>query len=285
MGWQRTNSMLRFSTLRARFVRSSAAVKSPLLNLGCGGRHHAQWTNADLVPSGPDVLAVDLRRPLPFADASFSAVYAAHVVEHLEPAEADALLREAARVLVPGGIVRIVVPDLEGIARAYLASLDAVADGDGEARWWHRWMTVELLDQLVRSRSGGAMRRWWSCEEIPCRDLIETRLGAEATSAMESLAAERLATNAIPVDPATVLRGPPVGPREAAKFAARGERHRWMYDRVSLADLLRDAGFSEPRVVGPTDSAIPGFAGYELDADAAGRPHKPDSLFMEGVRR
>jgi hypothetical protein len=182
-------------------------------------------------------------------------------------------------------VVRIVVPDLEGIVRAYLTSLDAVSDGDGESRWRHRWMTVELLDQLVRSRSGGAMRRWWSCDPIPCRDLIETRLGAEATSAMESLAAERLATNATPVDPATVLRGPPVGPREAAKFAARGERHRWMYDRVSLADLLRDAGFSEPRVVGPTDSAIPGFAGYELDADAAGRPHKPDSLFMEGVRR
>lgn len=276
--------MLRFSSLATRSARPHAPA-IPLLNLGCGRRRHPEWTNADLVPSGPDVLAVDLRQPLPFAAASFTAVYAAHVVEHLDPTEAHALLGEAARVLAPGGVVRIVVPDLEGIVRAYLTSLDAICDGDGESRWRHRWMTVELLDQLVRSRSGGAMRRWWSCEEIPCRDLIEMRLGAEATSAMESLAAERRATNATPVDPATVLRGPPVGPREAAKFAARGERHRWMYDRVSLADLLCDAGFSEPRVVGPTDSAIPGFAGYELDADAAGRPHKPDSLFMEGMRR
>ena len=276
--------MLRFSSLATRPAHPSVPAR-PLLNLGCGRRCHPQWTNADLVPSGPDVLAVDLRRPLPFAAASFTAVYAAHVVEHLDPAEADALLCEAARVLAPGGVVRIVVPDLEGIVRAYLASLDGVSAGDGESRWRHRWMTVELLDQLVRSRSGGAMRRWWSCDPIPCRDLIETRLGAEATSAMESLAAERLATGAAAIDPAAVLRGPPVGPREAAKFAARGERHRWMYDRISLADLLRDAGFSEPRVVGPADSAIPGFARYELDADAAGRPHKPDSLFMEGVRR
>lgn len=276
--------MLRFSSLSTRPPRPHAPA-SPLLNLGCGRRRHPQWTNADLVPSGPDVLAVDLRRPLPFATASFTAVYAAHVVEHLDPGEADALLREAARVLAPGGVMRIVVPDLEGIVRAYLSSLDAVSDGDGESRWRHRWMTVELLDQLVRSRSGGVMRRWWSCDPIPCRDLIETRLGAEATFAMESLAAERITTGGPAMNPAAVLRGPAVSPREEAKFAARGERHRWMYDRISLADLLREAGFSEPRVVAPSESAIPGFAHYELDADAAGRPHKPDSLFMEGVRR
>ena len=276
--------MLRFSSLASPRSRPPS-VSSPLLNLGCGRRRHPGWTNADLVPDTADVLRVDLRRRLPFADGTFTAVYASHVLEHLAPAEGADLLREIARVLVSGGVVRIVVPDLEGIARAYVASLDAVdATGDDAARWWHRWMTVELLDQFVRRRSGGLMRRWWSCDPVPCRDRIEERLGAEAAAAIAGIAAARAANRRPAVGHEAILVDEPVSDRDAARFASRGERHQWMYDRVSLADRLRAAGFVEPQRVGATDSAIPGFARYELDADASGRPHKPDSLFMEAVR-
>ena len=275
--------MLRFATLSNPPPRR--ATVRPLLNLGCGRRRHPDWTNTDLVPEGPDVVAVDLRRPLPFPPTTFVAAYASHVFEHLTPTEGLALAREIARVLTPGGIVRIAVPDLEGIVRAYLTSLDAATVTATEpARWRHRWMTVELLDQLVRRRSGGLMRRWWSCDPVPCRDLIEARLGAEATTAMAALAAERVVRSRPPLDPASILLDEPVSDRDAARFAARGERHQWMYDRVSLADLLVSAGFVDPRRVGPTESGIPDFARYELDADAGGRPHKPDSLFMEAAR-
>jgi len=275
--------MLRFPLLAPRTGRGRAA-DSPLLNLGCGRRHHPAWTNVDLVPDGPDVIAADLRRPLPFAAGAFTAVYASHVLEHLPPAGARALLGEIRRVLAPGGVVRLVVPDLESIARAYLASLDATSDGGPAARWRHRWMIVELLDQLVRTRSGGIMRRWWSCDPVPCRELIESRLGDEATAAMAAIAAERRRTAAPAVDPTAILHAGPASPREVARFAARGERHQWMYDRVSLADLLLERGFRDSRRVGPAESAIPGFAGHGLDAGADGRPHKPDSLFMEAVR-
>jgi predicted SAM-dependent methyltransferase len=267
------------------FLRTARRLHPPrpLLNLGCGARRHPGWTNVDLRPAAADVLAVDLRQPLPFPDRSFDAVYASHVVEHLVPSEALDLLREARRVLRPQGIVRLVVPDLERSVRGYLASLDrAAADAtSATARWEHRWMTVELLDQLVRMRPGGAMRRWWSCDPVPCRELIERRLGAEASSAIEALAADRSrsGTPAIPVD--EILCSPPAGGREAVRFAARGEKHQWMYDRLSLADLLAAAGFRGPRQVAAAESRIPGFAAFELDADAAGRPHKPDSLFME----
>ena len=276
--------MLRFSSLASPRARP-ASVTSPLLNLGCGRRRHPGWTNADLVPDAGDVLRVDLRRPLPFADGTFTAVYASHVLEHLAPADAAGLIREIARVLVSGGIVRIVVPDLEGIVRAYLASLDAVdATGDDESRWWHRWMTVELLDQLVRRRSGGLMRRWWSSDPVPCRSRIEDRLGAEAAAAIAGLAAERVATGHTTVDHEAILVDEPVSDRDAARFASRGERHQWMYDRVSLAERLRAAGFVDSKRVAAQESSIPGYARYELDADAAGRPHKPDSLFMEAIR-
>jgi hypothetical protein len=45
--------------------------------------------------------------------------------------------------------------------------------------------------------------------------------------------------------------------------------------------LLAEAGFEGIEVKSAVESGIAGFAGYELDADEAGRVRKPDSLFME----
>ncbi|MFM7135485.1 MAG: class I SAM-dependent methyltransferase [Planctomycetota bacterium] len=271
--------------IRLASTRRVAAPPRPLLNLGCGTRRHAAWTNVDLVPAGPDVIACDLRRPLPFPAGSFQAVYAAHVVEHLVPADAARLLAEAGRLLAPGGIVRIVVPDLEGIARAYLESLErAGAAPSPDRRWEHRWMTVELLDQLVRDTPGGLMRRWWSCQPVPARGFIEARLGQEAAAGIAAVAAARRTSGGAALEPGEILTARPASPRAAQRFAALGERHRWMYDRLSLGDLLEQAGFVE---VGRTDavgSRIPGFREACLDADSSGRPWKPDSLYMEGVR-
>jgi hypothetical protein len=239
----------------------------------------------DLHPSGDDVIAADLRRPLPFPDGCFTAVYAAHLLEHLEPAVAFGLMNECRRVLRPTGIVRIVVPDLERVARDYLASLDraAAADATADARWEHRWLTVELLDQLVRTRPGGTMRRWWSCDPVPCRGLIEARLGAEATAGITAIAEERRRTGAAAVTPEAILHDAPTSARGAARFAARGERHLWMYDRVSLAGLLAETGFVDVRPVTAVESRIADFTTSELDTDSTGAPHKPDSLFMEAA--
>ena len=258
---------------------------SSLLNLGCGQHRHPGWTNVDLVPAGGDVICCDLRQPLPFAAGSFTAAYAAHVVEHLAPVEARRLVEELRRVLQPGGIVRIVVPDLEGIVRAYLTSLEQAATNSAEERRWeHRWMTVELLDQLVRGRSGGVMRRWWNCEPVPCREFIESRLGQEAVRGMAAVAAERATRSARSLAPDEILLAEPPSGRDVARFESRGERHRWMYDRLSLADMLTEAGFTDPRQTDAVTSSIPDFAAARLDADEADRPRKPDSLYLEGVR-
>ena len=257
----------------------------PLLNLGCGSRRHPAWTNVDLHPVGADVIAADLRQPLPFTDGCFTAVYAAHVLEHLAPGVAFNLLKECRRVLRPTGIVRVVVPDLERVARDYLASLDRAAASDATAddRWEHRWMTVELLDQLVRTRPGGAMRRWWSCDPVPCHELIKTRLGVEATAGIMALAEQRRRTGAAAVAPEAILRDTPPSARATARFAARGERHLWMYDHLSLAELLAAAGFIDVRRMAAAESRIPDFTAAGLDADPTGAPHKPDSLFMEAA--
>ena len=91
-----------------------------MLNVGCGQRFHADWVNVDLVPADSSVRACDISKGLPFDDGQFDAVYHSHVLEHLDPAAGRALLAECLRVLKPGGVVRIVVPDLEQIATCLL---------------------------------------------------------------------------------------------------------------------------------------------------------------------
>lgn len=72
------------------------------------------------VPWPMNIRIANLRKPLPFADGSFDAVYSSHTVEHLARSEAVALLKEVRRVLRPGGVCRTLVPDLESLVHEYM---------------------------------------------------------------------------------------------------------------------------------------------------------------------
>lgn len=54
---------------------------------------------------------IDITKPLPFATGELDAVFAEMVVEHITPREAWAFFEEAHRVIKPGGLIRIVIPD------------------------------------------------------------------------------------------------------------------------------------------------------------------------------
>lgn len=88
------------------------------LHLGAGGSPKPGWTNVDLA-GHPVELAWDVTRPLPFADASVEAVFHEHLLEHLTLEQAYRLTRDCCRVLVPGGVLRVVVPDAGAYARSY----------------------------------------------------------------------------------------------------------------------------------------------------------------------
>jgi len=67
-----------------------------------------------------DILIHDVRKGLPFCDNYLNAVYSSHLLEHLYCEEAKSLLRECFRTLKPGGIIRLVVPDLCSIVFKYI---------------------------------------------------------------------------------------------------------------------------------------------------------------------
>lgn len=66
-------------------------------------------------------------RRLPLASRSVDVVYACHMLEHLDRADAAAFLAEARRVLTSGGVLRIAVPDLERMIAGYSRTRDADA--------------------------------------------------------------------------------------------------------------------------------------------------------------
>ena len=267
------------------FYRLRALVPGaqPLrLNLGCGARHHPAWLNLDVAPQSPDVHQHDLRDPLPFNDHSCAVVYCSHVLEHFARADAPPFLRECHRVLLPGGILRVVVPDLETIARLYVRHLDRALSGDAEAARRHEWMTLELLDQLVREESGGGVLKYWRQNPMPAEAFVIERTGQEVRQALAILRQKPRAGEApTPPPPAAVA---PRDPAAVAKFRDGGEVHKWMYDRVSLARLLVECGFAETRVCRADESRIADFSSCHLDIDEGGETRKPDSLFMEAIK-
>lgn len=69
----------------------------------------------------PNYLKLNLQKAkLPFPDASLNFCYTSHFLEHLELFQQKRLLTEVERVLSGNGICRIVVPDLQILAKAYV---------------------------------------------------------------------------------------------------------------------------------------------------------------------
>lgn len=266
-----------------------------LLNLGCGPRFHPAWTNLDLQPVHPSIRAWDVTRRLPFADAHFDAVYHSHLLEHLPRDHALPFLCECRRVLKPGGVLRLAIPNLEAIAKLYLYALEDAWRGDAEALAQHRWLVLELFDQMTRERSGGAMAEHLRQEDCT---LAWYRLGSDGIVLRRELSSparparrptwrERLKGWLFGSWRERLIRwllGKEYALLEVGRFRRGGEVHHWMYDRVSLRELLREAGLTRFRCVGPTASAIPNWSEYHLDTTPDGEVCKPDSLFVEAER-
>lgn len=280
--------------------QSILPMKQRLLNVGCGRQFHADWENIDLESVSPEVKAHDVTRGLPYANDSFDAVYHSHILEHLKPSEGRQLLNECLRVLKPGGVLRIVVPDLERIATLYLQMHKQAMRGDAQSEINYRWMKLELLDQLVRDASGGQMGRYMASDEIKNSDFVRSRVGDEywicrALNSEEKKQTRKSlrerATNRyrawaewFAVGTVSLLLGQRA--KEAlveGLFRSRGEIHRWMYDRFSLKTLCEELGFDSFRVCKADESEIASYARFELDS-SDGKVRKPDSLFVECVK-
>ena len=85
------------------------AIPARWLNLGCGdNKLPCPWENYDR--------GVDITKPLPWKDWDAQFILLEHTLEHVTGPEGYRFMKEAHRILCPGGILRICVPVLNDIA-------------------------------------------------------------------------------------------------------------------------------------------------------------------------
>jgi SAM-dependent methyltransferase len=279
-------------------VLGTPGQKRDYLNLGCGSRYCLGWTNVDFTSDSSAVSSHNLIKGIPFKDASFQLVYHSHLLEHFSKECGHHLLLECCRVLKPSGIIRVAVPDLERIAREYLNALADAARGT--ARDNYDWMMIELYDQTVRQSTGGEMGKYLSKRDIPNRDFVIGRIGRHAFAPPSQRRPGRivpLLTSATRLSNAfntrleragnliyRLILGNRFHALDLGRFRLGGEVHLWMYDRYSLSTALHGAGFRDAMARTATDSLLPAWSSYGLDADRDGTIYKPDSLYMEAIK-
>src|SRR6516225_1507450 len=78
--------------------------------------------NASRFPAG--VRYGNICKGLPIADGTVRGCYASHVLEHLSLADLRKAVAHTFQMLEPGGVFRLVVPDLYERARRYVAEAD-----------------------------------------------------------------------------------------------------------------------------------------------------------------
>lgn len=121
------------------------------LNVGCGPNIAAGFVNLDYAWRPGVDLCCDVTRPLPIAASSIGGIYTEHCFEHLPLDGGRAFLAECLRILRPGGVIRIVVPDLEMYARRYVDRLDGRATALPNAYFVNRTgvdLPVALINEL-----------------------------------------------------------------------------------------------------------------------------------------
>jgi len=91
-----------------------------------GTEPKAGWTILNIQPGeGVDIVASCETLPMP--DSTVEEIYCSHVLEHLEINAAHRALAGFFRVLIPGGLLRVSVPDLSILCQLFISPQLSVA--------------------------------------------------------------------------------------------------------------------------------------------------------------
>lgn len=89
------------------------------LHWGCGPITPYGWVNSDIQP-GPGVdLVADILQGLPVPDDWFDYIVSIHALPEIPYVHLDRALQELRRVLKPGGVLRLSLPDMDKAIAAY----------------------------------------------------------------------------------------------------------------------------------------------------------------------
>lgn len=143
------------------------------LHLGCWHRHIPGFVHVDLC----EMPHIDHRHridALPFiADGAAELVYCSHAFEYFDRQEAPRVLAEWHRVLRPGGVLRLAVPDFEALIQVYrmtgtlervlgpLYGRMEIASATGPQCLYHRTCYDQAsLTRVLEAAGFGRVRPW-----------------------------------------------------------------------------------------------------------------------------
>jgi predicted SAM-dependent methyltransferase len=251
------------------------------LNLGCGGKFHKDWINADIAPRDKSVLKCNFLKGLPFESDTFDVVYHSHILEHMTKPDGEKFINECVRVLKKGGVIRIVTPNLERIAKEYLSNLERARNQEANAENDYNWILLEMYDQTVRNYPGGMMQEYLTTGTVPNQDYVQKRIGLDVSSIKSNYLPnsrkekiKRFLKRLTEKSHNTFLQ--PIIHYIVGKYRFMGEVHLWLYDSYSLSVLLKKAGCDEIQVRSATTSYIMDWENYNLD-----NPNETASIFIE----
>lgn len=255
------------------------------VNLGCGSKYSKdkRWINIDFCPREKGVKKVNILKGLPFENDSIDAIFSSNMLEHFTRSQGEQHIVECARVLKRGGIIRIVVPDLENVCREYLKVLDNVRK-DESYKEKYEYVHIELIDQMVRPSAGGEMVKYW---EKPTADIeyVKERTGFPEDWSLYSKTEkyQRIQRLYLLKQRMVSRMGKIIRYIDAGKYAYSGELHKWMYDSYSLTKLLSNNGFENIQIMKCNESRIDSWNEFGIEINQDGSEYKPSCLYIEGI--
>jgi len=145
------------------------------LNLGCGSKTLPGYENADNFKAD-FVDAVYNLYDIPYEDGTISEVLSEHALEHLGKELGERAIKEWARVLRPGGLLHLKIPDLALCISNYLTAdvVGAAATINGyPAKEWHKY-TIYGIQKSQAGESDQSQYHVWGYSKNEIRDLLSS---------------------------------------------------------------------------------------------------------------
>lgn len=114
------------------------------INLGCGGYIFKEFINIDFYFEPGKDYGADLRYPLKIQDECVDGILCEHTMEHLTYSHNAELMKECYRILKPGGVIRIIVPDVSLFAKNYV---------EDNREWFAKYEAVMLNNTTSEERN------------------------------------------------------------------------------------------------------------------------------------